>query len=43
MKDLAQAERMKEWMEAHFVRNEDGFAWVCKLDMAGARVTGSEL
>jgi hypothetical protein len=23
MKDLAQAERMKEWMEAHFVRNED--------------------
>lgn len=43
MKDLAQAERMKEWMEAHFVRNEDGFARVCKLDMAGARVTGSEL
>ena len=43
MKDLAQAERMKDWMEAHFVQNEDGFARVCKLDMAGARVTGSEL
>ncbi len=43
MKDPAQAERMKDWMEAHFVRNEDGFARVCKLDMAGARVTGSEL
>ncbi len=43
MKDLAQAERMKDWMDAHFVQNEDGFARVCKLDMAGARVTGSEL
>ena len=37
MKDLAQAERMKEWMEAHFVRNENSLR-VCKLDMAGARV-----
>lgn len=43
MKELAQAQRMQAWMETHFVQNEDGFAQICKLDMVGARVTGSEL
>lgn len=43
LKDATQAERLKAWLEANFVKNEDGFARVCKLDLQGARITGSEL
>ncbi|SIQ64227.1 homoserine kinase [Aeromonas sp. RU39B] len=43
LKDAAQAERLKAWLEANFIQNEDGFARVCKIDMQGARVTGKAL
>lgn len=43
MKDLHQAEKLKNWLAEHFIQNQDGFCHICKLDAQGARVTGTEL
>ncbi|QFI38824.1 homoserine kinase [Moritella marina ATCC 15381] len=43
MTDLAQAEKLKAWLDANFIQNDDGFTHICKLDKEGARVVGREL
>lgn len=36
--DLQQAQHISQWLEQHYVQNEDGFSHVCKLDPLGSRV-----
>ena len=43
MKELDQAQRLKSWLEEHFIQNEDGFCHICHLDEEGARVVGTQL
>jgi len=43
MTDQQQALRMKEWLEQHFIQNEDGFCHVCRIDRQGTQVTGQAL
>ena len=43
MTDKQQALRMKEWLEANFIQNEDGFCHVCKIDRQGTQITGQGL
>lgn len=35
--DLASAERIASYLQAHYLQNEDGFTHVCQLDTQGAR------
>ncbi len=37
--DLQQALRMKEWLEANFISNQDGFCHVCRIDRQGTTVS----
>ncbi len=39
MTDKQQALRMKEWLEANFIQNQDGFCHVCRIDRQGTTVT----
>ncbi len=39
MTDLQQALRMKEWLEANFISNQDGFCHVCRIDRQGTTVS----
>lgn len=43
LKDLSQAEKLKDWLGEHFIQNQDGFCHICKIDTQGARVTGTQL
>lgn len=38
MTDKDQAERMKVWLEANFIQNQDGFCHVCRIDRKGTTV-----
>ena len=42
-KEKDTAERVAQWLEQHYVQNEEGFVHVCRLDKQGSKVTGSEL
>ncbi len=37
------AERAAQWLEQHYLQNEQGFVHICRLDKQGATITGSEL
>ncbi|WP_028023880.1 homoserine kinase [Enterovibrio calviensis] len=37
------AERVAKWLQDNYVQNEEGFVHVCRLDVTGSTVTGSEL
>ncbi|MDF2184416.1 homoserine kinase [Grimontia hollisae] len=41
--DMAVAERVARWLQDHYVQNEEGFVHICRLDVKGSTVTGSEL
>ncbi|ART81804.1 homoserine kinase [Oceanisphaera profunda] len=43
LKELGQAEKLKNWLTDNFIQNQDGFCHICKIDTQGARVTGTEL
>jgi homoserine kinase len=38
--DSATAKRMADWLQAHYLQNDEGFVHICRLDTAGARVLG---
>ncbi|NRN28399.1 homoserine kinase [Photorhabdus heterorhabditis] len=38
--DMATAEKMAEWLQQHYVQNDEGFVHICRLDLAGARQIG---
>nr|WP_217471666.1 homoserine kinase [Photorhabdus akhurstii] len=38
--DMATAEEMVEWLQQHYVQNDEGFVHICRLDLAGARQIG---
>jgi len=42
-RQLEQAERLQQWLNNHFIQNEDGFCHICKLDSQGTRVVGKTL
>src|SRR5574344_1453529 len=35
MKDLEKAQAMQDWLKANFIRNDDGFCNICKIDTDG--------
>ncbi|CAG9297894.1 homoserine kinase [Celerinatantimonas diazotrophica] len=41
--DMEQAERIADWLEKHFVQNEDGFCHICRINKQGTQVTGNQL
>ncbi len=38
--DSDTAQRMASWLRQHYVKNQEGFVHICRLDAAGARVLG---
>lgn len=34
------AQRVADWLGAHYLQNQEGFVHICRLDTAGARVVG---
>ncbi|WP_036772294.1 homoserine kinase [Photorhabdus australis] len=38
--DMATAKKMAEWLQQHYVQNDEGFVHICRLDLAGARQIG---
>lgn len=34
------AQRMADWLQQHYLQNQEGFVHICRLDTAGARVLG---
>ncbi|WP_075182325.1 homoserine kinase [Pantoea sp. 1.19] len=38
--DPAIAHRMAQWLQQHYLQNEEGFVHICRLDRAGARQLG---
>ena len=34
------AQRVADWLEKHYLQNQEGFVHICRLDTAGARVVG---
>ncbi|MCE1777017.1 homoserine kinase, partial [Enterobacter hormaechei] len=38
--DIATAEEIAEWLQQHYVQNDEGFVHICRLDLAGARQIG---
>ena len=40
---LEQAERLQQWLNEHFIQNDDGFSHICKLDAQGTRIVGKKL
>ncbi|MDP1265149.1 homoserine kinase, partial [Klebsiella pneumoniae] len=34
------AQRVADWLGAHYLQNPEGFVHICRLDTAGARVVG---
>jgi homoserine kinase len=36
--NIADAHAIQNWLEQHYIQNEDGFSHVCKIDTAGTRV-----
>ncbi|MBS9437510.1 homoserine kinase [Photorhabdus noenieputensis] len=38
--DMAAAEEIAEWLQQHYVQNDEGFVHICRLDLAGARQIG---
>ena len=34
------AQRVADWLGKHYLQNHEGFVHICRLDTAGARVTG---
>ncbi|MFV5930460.1 homoserine kinase, partial [Klebsiella aerogenes] len=34
------AQRVADWLAAHYLQNQEGFVHICRLDTAGARVVG---
>ncbi|CDG22463.1 Homoserine kinase [Xenorhabdus poinarii G6] len=35
--ELAVAEEVSQWLQQHYVQNDEGFVHICRLDLAGAR------
>ncbi|WP_114192662.1 homoserine kinase [Edaphovirga cremea] len=38
--DRETARRMADWLENHYLQNDEGFVHICRLDTAGARLLG---
>ncbi len=38
--ERATAQRMADWLNQHYLQNEEGFVHICRLDTAGARKLG---
>ncbi|WP_071992943.1 homoserine kinase [Photorhabdus khanii] len=38
--DMTTAEKMAQWLQQHYVQNDEGFVHICRLDLAGARQIG---
>ncbi len=41
--DKATAEQAAQWLETHYLQNQDGFIHICRLNTEGAKVTGNTL
>lgn len=37
--DLGQAEHINQWLQTHYVQNQDGFSHICQIDTQGAVAT----
>ncbi|WP_099120675.1 homoserine kinase [Xenorhabdus sp. KK7.4] len=38
--EMAIAEEVAQWLQQHYVQNDEGFVHICRLDLAGARQIG---
>ncbi|MGJ0579016.1 homoserine kinase [Xenorhabdus bovienii] len=38
--DMAVAKEVAQWLQQHYVQNDEGFVHICRLDLAGARQVG---
>ncbi|SIP74952.1 Homoserine kinase [Xenorhabdus innexi] len=38
--EIAIAEEVAQWLQQHYVQNDEGFVHICRLDLAGARQIG---
>jgi homoserine kinase len=38
--DSETAQRMADWLQNHYLQNDEGFVHICRLDTAGARLLG---
>ncbi|MEG3135319.1 homoserine kinase [Rouxiella sp. T17] len=38
--DSATAQRMADWLQTHYLQNDEGFVHICRLDTTGARLLG---
>ncbi|MFZ4833568.1 homoserine kinase [Rouxiella sp. Mn2063] len=38
--DTETAQRMANWLQQHYLQNDEGFVHICRLDTAGARLLG---
>ncbi len=34
------AENMADYLQQHYIQNDEGFVHICRLDLAGARTIG---
>ncbi|WP_017444695.1 homoserine kinase [Gayadomonas joobiniege] len=39
VKDLNNAETIKQWLESNYIKNENGFAHVCRVDQHGTQIS----
>ncbi|WP_387466764.1 homoserine kinase [Photorhabdus sp. RM323S] len=38
--DMTTAKKMAQWLQQHYIQNDEGFVHICRLDLAGARQIG---
>lgn len=41
--DISVATRLADWLSQHYVQNETGFVHICRLNVEGSTVTGTDL
>ena len=39
---IKEAQIIQQWLEGHYVQNQDGFSHICKIDMAGTRIVSAD-